>query len=93
MTGQNYLRDLKERLRSLDTRIADARQRLKSGAPKDKVAAAGDLGVLEKRHKALEEKIASASEHDADQWSTAHVELQQEADDISRLIERWLANH
>jgi len=93
MSGQDYLRELKERLQSLDTKIADARQRLQAGLPKDKVLAAEDLAVLETRHRELEEKISAASEQHAEDWSTLHVELQKEVDVLTRSIERWVARH
>jgi hypothetical protein len=93
MHGVNYLDDLTEKLRSVEAKISEARKHMESDKPANMVLAAGELAILESRHRELVEKIAAAKGRHAEDWSILHTELQEDYDAITNLLGNWIARH
>jgi hypothetical protein len=93
MHGVNYLDDLTEKLRSVEVKISEARKHLESGKPANMVLAAGELTILESRHRELAEKIEAAKGRHAEDWSLLHTELQEDYDAITNSLGDWVTRH
>jgi predicted nucleic acid-binding Zn-ribbon protein len=91
--ADSYIDDLKQRLRRLEHEMQEARRRIDTGQPADRVRASGDLAELEARHKELERRLADAEKHHAGDWSDTHRGLRQELDSLGDALERWTTSH
>ncbi len=89
----NYIEDLKQRLGRLEHEMQEARRRVETGEPADRVRASGDLAELEARHKTLEARLADAEKHDAGDWSDTHRTLRQDLDSLGDALEHWATSH
>lgn len=93
MHGVNYLDDLTEKLRSIEAKISKARKHLESGKPENMVLAAGELAVLESKHRELAEKIAVMKGRHVEDWPLLHTKLQEDYDAIMNSLGNWITRH
>ncbi len=93
MADSMYIDDLKQRLRRVEREIAEARRHVESGKPADKTRAAGELAVLEDRHKELDQRLHEAERDDAEDWSATHSGFREQLDSLGDALERWIGSH
>jgi hypothetical protein len=93
MNAVNYLEDLAAKLKAIDAKIELARRRLDSGEPSDAVKAAGELAVLEAKHRDFAAKIEEAKARHTENWSLIHTELAEDYDAIMNNLENWITRH
>ncbi len=85
-----YVDDLSEKLRAVKLDIIDAQQQMSVGTMANRVAAAGELAMLESRQKNLCDSIQHAEKHHAEDWSAIRTGLQQDVDAIQESFINWL---
>ena len=93
MSKKVYLSHLQQRASDLESRIAQDKERLQSGAPEDKVKAAGDLAGLEDRLAEVKAKIAKIEAEPEGAWEGLKTEIEEDVDDLEASFERWVARH
>ncbi len=93
MTDDTYLAKLRAQLADVDAKIASAERRHDSGAPADKVAAAGELAMLRDRRHEISERMEQAAAQGAKDWSSLHAELETDLESLGIAVERWLRSY
>lgn len=83
-----YIAELKQQLSELDREIARRRREVDSGALRHRPEAAGELAVLQDRHKEVEQRLAEAEKRDAEDWSDLHAGFREQLDGIGDALER-----
>lgn len=93
MSKALYQDTLARRLDTLEIQIDKARERLARGAPADKVAAAGDLQILERACADLRGKMARLEAEPETGWEDLKTALEQDFDALFVEIARWIETH
>jgi hypothetical protein len=90
MSKQSYLFYLACRRAAVEDDIRKASFRLHHGEPRQRVHAAGDLAVLERRHAALENKITAIRAAAPDSYATLRTEIAEDLDAIGAQFEHLM---
>lgn len=90
MTDLVQTRFLRERLATLDGRIAAARNRMTSGASDERIDARGDLEVLLRRRESLDRRMTEIEEGVDTPWERVGAELQQDVALLEDDLKRWM---
>ncbi|SME96627.1 hypothetical protein SAMN06265365_1077 [Tistlia consotensis] len=90
MSRAAYLESLQHRLETLESRMSADRKRLAEGSPRDKVAAAGDLALVESRLAETREKLARLEAEPEGSWEGFKTEVEQDFDYLEREVERLI---
>jgi hypothetical protein len=93
MSKAVYLRNLGSRLNEIDIRIAEAKRRLKSDPLPEEVAAAGELALLERKHKQLTDRIAEVEKEPEGAWEDFKTALENDFDALFRDVGNWIERH
>lgn len=93
MSTEEYRRYLRERLAKLETQMQEARERLESGRPRDKVEAAGELAELERRHEEMGTKLEQLDGEPEGGLEAARVWFDEQATLLQKQINDWMARH
>lgn len=93
MSKKEYMADLGRRIEELDARIRDDRQRIESGAALDKIDAAGDLAMVEKRLDETKAKLARLGAEPEGIWQNVKAEFERELDFIKASFSHWGDKH
>lgn len=93
MSGENYLDHLKARIAEVDHEIAKAVEFLEHGKLKEKVAAAGELTLLQSSRQRLAQKLEKAKADHAEEWSTLQMVLREDLDALADALETWFVKH
>ncbi len=93
MSKAVYLRDLRSRLNAIDVQIAEAKRRLKSGPLSQEVTAAGELTLLERKHKQLADRIAEVEKEPEGTWEDFKTALENDFDALFRDVGNWIERH
>ena len=93
MSKTVYLQDLRSRLNVVDIHIAEAKNRLKSENLSEEVATAGELTLLERKHKQLSERIAEVEKEPEGAWEDFKTALENDFDALFSDLEKWIERH
>ncbi len=93
MTDETYLAKLRTQLAEIDAKIREAERRHDSGAPAQRVEAAGELALLRDRRHEISARMEEAAREGATSWSTLHAELKADMDSLGTALERWLRSY
>ncbi|MEJ1995891.1 MAG: hypothetical protein P8X75_11900 [Limibacillus sp.] len=84
-----HVRHLTERIKDLELRLGADKARLETGTPSEKVEAAGDLALVERRIADLEEKLKKAEAEPEGFWERVKDELEEDIGSIETAFSRW----
>lgn len=89
MSKAEYLSYLTTRANTLEERIQTDKDRLESGTPQEKVKAAGDLAVVERRLEETKKKISRLEAEPEGAWENFKAEIEQDFDYMEADFDRW----
>ena len=90
MSKAAYLTELKRRLQTLEARMAADKKRLTRGTPPEKVKAAGDLAVVERRLGETKQKLSRLEAEPEGAWESFKTEIEQDFDYLEAAFDRWV---
>ena len=88
MPKASYLTYLKRRIMELETRIKADRERLAGGSSYQKVEAAGDMALAEKRLASAKEKLTRLETEPEGAWESFKSEFEEDFDIIESAFDR-----
>lgn len=93
MSKVEYLSYLQQRLHELEARMKTDKDRVADGSAREKVAASGDLALVEKRLEETKQKLQRLEAEPGSSWEDLKTEFEEELDHIKAAFERWAEKH
>ena len=90
MSKTEYLSDLNRRLGELEARVKADKRRVAGGSPRERVEAAGDLALVEKRLAETRSKLARLEAEPEGAWEDFKAEMEEDLDHLERSFDRWV---
>lgn len=90
MSKAEYLAHLKRRLQNLEIRMETDKKRLAQESSREKVKAAGDLALVERRLEETKQKLSRLEAESEGAWENFRTEIEEEFGYVETAFNRWV---